>query len=303
MADVDLSIAAPAVETPSEPAAVEPVETPEPQELPEDVLGTDSEDPEAPAEGELADDDTEEFEWNGKKVRGPKGLKDGLLMQADYTKKTQTVAEKAKALEAREAEITQQAEATEADLDARAELRSINARLAEYAKLTPADWQHHLQTDPMAVQQARLEIDALKDQKAELEGKVSKAAAERTEKAQQDLAKRVQETITFAQKEILGWKPELTDTLVKFALDEGIPEQVLQSNWGPTLYKLLHRAHIGHLALTKQPTAAAKPAPAPVAPLTKVTAGNSTPVSKSLTALADADMEAYVAARNAGRKR
>lgn len=306
MADEDLS-------TPvaSEPASAPTIDntdvelsTEEPRELPADV--GDEPAPETPDDSGDGDDLTEEleeFEWNGKTIKGPKGLKDGVLMQADYTKKTQTVAEKAKELDAREAAISQQAEATEAELDARATLKGVTSRLAEYAKLTAADWQHHMQTDPLGTQQARMEFDDLKAQKAELEGVVNMAGTERTEKAQQDLAKRVQETIAVAQKEIPNWKPELTDTLVKYALDKGVPEDAIKANWSPVFYKLLYEANIGAQTIAKQ--AAPKPAPKPaITPLATVKAATSPATSKSLADLANGDdMEAYAARRAAQSRR
>ncbi|HEU4549615.1 MAG TPA: hypothetical protein VFS01_07955, partial [Rhizomicrobium sp.] len=77
-------------------------------------------------------------------------------------------------------------------------------------------------------------------------------------------------------------------------------------NWSPQLLKLLHRARVGTLAMQKQATAAPKPAnqQPTLAPLEKV-AGKSTPAaSKSLRDIAGSgDMEAYVAARKAGKVR
>src|SRR5215204_4003947 len=55
------------------------------------------------------DEEFEEVERAGKKYRIPAALKGELMMQSDYTKKTQEVSETRKALEAREAEIAQQA--------------------------------------------------------------------------------------------------------------------------------------------------------------------------------------------------
>lgn len=311
MADEDLAIAQPAVETPSE--QTEPVETTNTPELPKDILevgeedseqsGTDSDDGGAPTEPEMATiigDD-------GLEYQVPKSLEGMFLKNKDYTTKTQTVAEKAKELEIREQQITQQAEATEAELDARATLKGVTSRLAEYAKLTAADWQHHMQTDPLTTQQARMEYEDLKAQKAELEGVVNTASNQRTEKAQQDLAKRVQETLEAAPAVIPGLTAEtrgpMIDKLVAFATSEGIPEQVLKANWSPVLLGLLHKAHIGQQAIAKQ--AAPKPTPKPlVTPLVTVKTGSSPTAAKSLTDLADAgDMEAYAAARKGGKTR
>ena len=92
---------APAIETEME--ADEPVNLDETGDEPE------VEDNAENAETEESDeDDLEEFEWNGRKVKGPKGLKEGLMMQADYTRKTQEVANTRKELEARAQRLEQQ---------------------------------------------------------------------------------------------------------------------------------------------------------------------------------------------------
>src|SRR5690554_2065332 len=211
MADEQESIAPlPELDTPAIEASAE-VETDDIPETPQDILEPGEEegaaDTDEGGEAEAAEPEFVTLERNGKQYQVPKELEGEFLMQGDYTKKTQTVAEKAKELEAREQQLSQQAEATEAELDARATLKGVTARLAEYAKLTAADWQHHMQADPLGTQQARMEYDDLKAQKAELEGVVSNADTQRTEKAQQDLAKRVQETLEAAPTVIPGLTP------------------------------------------------------------------------------------------------
>jgi hypothetical protein len=46
--------------------------------------------------------ETEEIDFNGEKHRIPKALKGAFLMQADYTRKTQEIAERGRSLEDRE---------------------------------------------------------------------------------------------------------------------------------------------------------------------------------------------------------
>lgn len=305
MAD-EQQLSAPAeLEPPAIEQEAESVEAPE-TILPPGVAGQDVEE-EGSGETEVPELEYITVERNGKVFSVPKELEGEFLMQSDYTKKTQSVAERLKALDDREASITKQAEASEAELDARATLRSVAAELAEYQKLSPADWQAHMQTDPLGTQQHRLRYDALRDQKAELEGTISKAQAERTDKAQQGFAKRIQETLDAALTIIPGITTETRapaiDRLVNFAQSEGIPEQALKDNWSPALLKLLHQAHIGSLAIAKQ--SAPKPAPTPAAtPLQTVRSATSPQPSRSLADLAKGDdMEAYAAARKAGRTR
>jgi hypothetical protein len=298
----------PELETPTiaeaalEPEVSTPTEPDTQEDGPKDVGVEDNENLEPVAEIEYVT-----LERNGKSYQVPKELEGEFLMQGDYTKKTQTVAERAKALDEREQQLAKQAEVSEAELDARATLRGVAAELAEYQKLTPADWQAHMQNDPLGTSQHRMRYEALRDQKAELEGTIRTAETQRTEKSQQDFAKRVQETLEAASTIIPGITAETRgpaiDKLVNFANSEGIPEQVLKDNWSPMLLKLLHKASIGAQAIAKQ--SAPKPVlKQPIAPLATVKSGSSPEVSKSLADLADSnDMSAYIAARKAGKTR
>lgn len=243
------------------------------------------------------------LERNGKQYQVPKELEGEFLMQGDYTKKTQATAETAKALAEREAALNQQAETSEAELDARATLKSVNAELAEYAKLTQADWDAHENLDPLGTRKHERRMQYLKDQKAELEGTVTKAQAERTERTQQETAKRFQETEEFAKKNIKGWDDKLGEELLKFAVEAGVPGQFLTANMSPQLISILHKARIGDMAIKQQsaPKPTAKPA---IEPLTIVKAASSPSASRSLADLANSDdMDAYAAARKAGRTR
>lgn len=298
MADEQETIAlAPELETPAieTPEAEAPeVEKPETVELPQ------PEEVEEPQETEAPEIEYVSVERNGKTYQVPKELEGEFMMQADYTRKRQADAEKAKATEA---ELASKMAATEAELDARADLRAVNKALEEYAKLTPEDWAAHVRTNPQATQEAQLRWQMLKDQKAELEDKLSKAQSERAEQSQQSLAKRIQETLEYGKTNSTGWKPDAIPALVEFAESMGIPEDAIKANWSPTFADLLHLAKTGKQLLSKPAPTPKAPTPAP-APLERVT-GKSTPAAaKSLKDIASGDdMEAYAKARQAGRVR
>lgn len=295
MADEELAIApteqvvVPAVE----PAAIE---TEPKKDEPEIILepGEVDEEAEAAAAAAALEEELEDVDWNGKTFKAPKGVKDGILMQSDYTKKTQAVSEQAKALEARRAEIDQQAAATEEELRDRAVLLGVSAQLDQYKDV---DWVTLARTDPVGYGEHRARYDQLKQAADETAANLKTKQAERTQKAARDLATRVEETLKFAREKIPGFKPEVIETLVKFAQSEGVPEEAIKSNWSPTFLNLLHKAHIGNLTLQKQ---SSLPKPAPAVPLTPLATvgGKSSPAAR--TDLASADMEAYVAARKAG---
>jgi len=282
MADEELAPeVVPAVETPSETPP-----GPETEEL----------DTELDGEHEAEPEDEEYEAEDGQKYRVPKPLVPALMRNKDYTQKTQAIAADRKALEAQQALIEERSKATDEELDARADLRTVNKELQRLESYDFAAWQQHRQTDPMGADEVWNYLQHLKGQKAELDGKLSNAEKSRTDKAQQELAKRVQDTAGWAQTNIPNWKPELTNTLVKFALDSGVPESTLQQNWSPPLYKLLHEAHIGRQLIQKQSAPKPKAAEPPPEPLKTVKAKSAPQVTKLSD---DLSVDDWVKIRNA----
>jgi hypothetical protein len=245
MADDEDAIA-PALETASE--GQEQIET-------ELETGDDQQ----PEDGEPLGEDEDELDFGFEKYRVPKKLKEAVeALRSDATNKHQTAAARQRALDERETALTQQAEATEAELDAKAGLRTINREIERLKDYDFAAYQQHYRQDPMPAGELWAYKQDLMAQKAELEGTLGKAATERTEKAQQDFAKRVQQTLAEAPKIIPGFKPEAIGKIAEFLeRDIGLDEQTIKNNWSPKLLKLAHLANLG-LELSKK--AAAKPA-------------------------------------------
>lgn len=232
--------------------------------------------PNEPAEGEEGEeqpspeDDLEEFDWNGQKIKGPKGLKDGVLMQADYTRKTQEVAAKARELEDRAKHIDQQSKASDDEMNARAAIISIDSDLKSYENV---DWDKWEAEDLFAAQAGFRKFQQLKEARGQVAGFLGEKQKARTEQTQQDTAKRLQETRRFAETQIKGWSPELDSKITDFATKElGFDWDTLKSTYTPAVYRTLYLAHIGHAALQKQ-SIAPKPTGQPAAvPLIKITA-------------------------------
>lgn len=241
----------------------------------QEVAEQPQDDPNEPLEGEEGDepapeDDEEEFDWNGKKVKGPKGLKDGVLMQADYTRKTQEVAAKARELEDRAKQIDQQFKASDEEMNARAALISIDSDIKSYENV---DWDAWEAQDLFAAQagfRKFQQLQAARGQVANLLGERQKA---RTEQATSETNKRLQETRQFAETQIKGWTPELDSKITEFATKElGFDWNTLKGAYTPAVYRALYLAHIGHAALQKQATPPKQTAQTPAQPLTKITA-------------------------------
>ena len=251
-----------------------------------------AEEPEQEAAPE-PDDDSEEFEWNGKQIRAPKGLKDSVLMHADYTRKTQTLAEERKALEAAKEAAAQQVKAGEDEIRLRGELFSLKGHLDQYKNI---DWERWEAEDPIAAQTGWRRFQTLKDQAGQKIGELKQRETERTRAEQQSFAKRREETRQYAQTKIPGWSPEVDNKITEFAVrelaaDEGVLRTVATS---PQMYRALHLAWLGHQTMQKANAPAPKPTTPAPAPLTVVAAKANPPARKNP---ADMSMDEYVAWR------
>lgn len=288
MADEQETIAAPELETP----AIEVEQDPTVNDNAVDVEAATSE---AEAVVEAADEGIEpqveyiELERNGKKYQVPKELEGEFLMHGDYTKKTQATSAREKELDVREERINQQAQFTEEELHERATLVNVTSQLQQYQNV---DWDALENEDPMAAQRHWRQFQTLKDQYGQLNHNLSQRQEHRTREAQQETAKRIEETREFAQKEIPGWSPELDVKILEFTQTMGIDKEAIRQAMNPQVYKMMHLAYVGSQALTK--ASAPKPITAlPLKPLTTVAAkgGN---VSKDI---ADMSMDEYAAHR------
>lgn len=259
-------------------------ETVEPTDLEQLAFGANNPEPPEPV-----DEDLEDFEWNGKQVRAPKGMKDGVLMHADYTRKTQEVANARKELEAFQQKLTQQAKATDDELSARAQMFHVDSELKRFENYDWNAYQAHRQQDPLTADEAWAYKAHLASQKQEVGKQISEFGNARSAEAQQDLARRYHETEQFARSK--GWTAETDKQVVEFALSKGATKEGLAQMMSPLVYEMINLARLGQEVLNKP---AAKPAP-PTQPL-KIVAAKANPPARSRPEEID-DMEQYVAAR------
>ena len=94
-----------------------------------------------------AEDEYEELEFEGEKLAIPKNskIKEALMKNADYTRKTSEVAEMRRAAEAKALEVQKEREALQTHFQSRAELFAIDQRLKQYEQV---NFQELYQTDP-----------------------------------------------------------------------------------------------------------------------------------------------------------
>lgn len=258
----------------------------------EEGEGQDDEESSEDSEAELI-----EVEFNGRRYKVHPDLKDGVLMQADYTRKTQANAEKMRALEEREKQIEQRSQFTEQELDARASLRSVEQQIKQYEGV---NWQALENEDPLSAQSHWRQYQQLRDLKGQLSEFLTTTDKKRSEEAQQATVKRLQETREFAEKNIKGWSLDLDNKIAQFAMEEiGLNRDTLVEAYNPQIYKTLYLAYVGQQSLKRQ-ASKPKPVTTQAKPLEKVAAKGGTAAKKSLSEMS---MEEYAAYRNQQERR
>jgi hypothetical protein len=199
----------------------------------------------APLETEGQDEpgpyeDLEEVTHNGETFTIPRALKSALMMQADYTRKTQELAHQRRSWEA---ERAQQAEALHANFAGRARLVGIDDRLEQLETL---DWQTLEAADPQQAQALWAQYHDLAQARGELAAAMEEQGRQEALEAQHDHATRIQDGLEVLAREIDGWSPELAGKLVEFGQAElGFTPEEISQVMDPRLIKLLHRAYDG----------------------------------------------------------
>jgi hypothetical protein len=197
------------------------------------------------------DPETEEIEFEGAKYRVPRALKDGFLMRADHTRKTQELAETKRRLEAETAaEKAKVAEVDEEIVATRAKVFAADERIAQYQKI---DWRAWSEQDPAASQAAFMDYQQLRETRADLAQAAETKASERALEAQRIRAEQAEQGWNELSRDIKGWSPELADKLADFAVKEGLYTSAeVKAITDAKTVKLLHRAYLGTQAAKTQ---------------------------------------------------
>jgi hypothetical protein len=258
-----------------------------PEGVEDEELATETESPEEEAlepaadgdeETDGEDDDAEEeVEYDfggGQKVRFPANATAKEVMEAaqkafkdvegNYTRKSQSVAEQAKAIEA--------------DRTAVEMLRNLNgAALEEYSRglsvkkeleqLQRYDINALWQSKP---DQARRVSDLLSQKQAQFQQIVNRVAQIESEQAQTEVAevtRRSEEGKREVERRIPGFAEKHASELVKYAVSKGIPEGEA-GNWSrnPTVTEMAFKA-MQYDAMQAKAKAATKPRPATATPV------------------------------------
>lgn len=224
---------------------------------PEELDGEQSED----------EDDLEE-DLDGLKVRGKKDaiekLKAERLMQADYTRKTQEVAEARKQAEAERQVFETERQVHMQNLQEVATMRAIEMQLQNFAQV---NWQQLADQDPVQAMKLDHQMRALQSQREQLRASVAQRYEQFTQTQQQEAARQLAEGQKVLQRDIPGWGPELASKLSAFALANGYTEREVAAIRSPAMVRSLYREY--QMAEAKKQATKRTP-PVQAAPITRV---------------------------------
>jgi len=211
---------------------------PSDQELSEEAQEAPLETDEAPPEEDTGPALTE-VEIDGKLYAVPEEIKDGYLRQADYTKKTQEVAQVRRHVEAMLGAATQAVQASSQFADLIGQIKAADSSLQAFHSL---DWNELRASDP--VDYATKQADYVRWQSyreglvrnlADAKGQVDRAMA-------QENAMRVQQGAQFLSTQIPGWGEQKMKEIRAAAQKYGYQDQELDGITDPRAVLVLHKA-------------------------------------------------------------
>lgn len=244
------------------------------QELEVGGVDLDTEDEPEGEEAAPVADETEEVEHEGKKYKIPKPLKGALLMQADYTRKTQEVAAQRKAHEEAVKDFEARQKLYQEVTTENARVVALNDAIAQYEKV---DWATLRASNSKAYDEHWFNYQQTLRQRDNAQKTLDAKIIERTSKANAD----AQTALDKFRNDVIAAVPEIVkpDHLAKlndYAVSLGFTPQELAQVRDPRLIKALNAAYVGSQAkVTQAAVAKAVTAQAakPLATL-KGTAGN-----------------------------
>ncbi|HEY2009519.1 MAG TPA: hypothetical protein VGH23_11050 [Rhizomicrobium sp.] len=227
-----------------------------------------------------------EVQYNGKSYSLPPELRDALLRQADYTRKTQELAGQRRAFEAEREGHRHQAAAMRSHLQDAARIVALNDHLAQ---MDSVDWPALQGQDPARAAQAwqqRIQIKTLRDRAARAWSQKDRDHASHTQRA---TARRAGQVHAHLSRLIADWSPGLDAKLAGYGIANGLSQnEITQAALqNPSFVVLLHKAHQFDEAERKKKTKQTFDASQAARPVTRVGGGGGTAQRRTTDASGD----------------
>jgi hypothetical protein len=198
-----------------------------PDEQAEDAEGEQT----PPAEAELV-----EVEFSGKQYKLPPELKDALMAQSDYTRKTQEVAERQRLVDLQMMQMQHEANFQQSVKQEFDSLANLDYEINRYRNI---DWTT-LDTDTYIRTKAML--DTLKEQKTEIEKKIEAKRGEYGQGLQQLMEQAKQKGNEYLSRVIPKWGAETGKELANYGVQEGYSDVEIGSLTDARMVKTLWKA-------------------------------------------------------------
>lgn len=172
-----------------------------------------------PAEAAVAA--LEDLEWNGIRFTGPPNIKEALLRQQDYTRKTQELAEKRSAVDVMEGLAQQRQAASAFSESVQAEQRELSLIDEYLGQSSRLDWSK-MTTEQML--RTKVEIDSIKERRDALKSTVEQKRTKFNEDMQARIKELKGKAREVAAKRIGDFSEQTEAAVRKYAVSEGFTE-------------------------------------------------------------------------------
>lgn len=214
-----------------EQSAEEAAEVEQPQ-----AEATETTEGQEPAPEVEAQPEEQEVEIDGEKYLVPKKIADKFIHHADYTRKTQDVAEMRRALSAEKEAVGLEKAFSEAVSVERNRIALLDSQIEQYKKL---DW-GALETEQLL--KARAQFDQLKDMRAELEEQVTAKRKDFDEKIKLASQEAIKAGEKYVEQKVKGFGETHKKELFSYGLAEGYTRDELDRLIDPRLVVTLWKA-------------------------------------------------------------
>jgi hypothetical protein len=180
-----------------------------------------------------------ELETDGEVHTLPGSLRGAFMMNADYTRKTQELAELRRALDAEREEFAAGSAAERAMSRDRMRVALIEDQLEAYDGV---DWNAWAAQDREAAEAAWARRTELVEAHEVLSDAAGRSEAQEQLTRARETAEAMARTGQALRREIEGWSPETAAKLVDYAQAFGVTMEELAEAADPRLWTLLHKA-------------------------------------------------------------
>lgn len=187
-----------------------------------------------------------DIEYDGETYKLPPKLKDALLRQADYTKKTMEVAEQRKEIAATKERVDALANLQTEQLGVVFQAEQARARLQQLAQ-TPIGGLSQEEINSL-----RLDYRDTEQQVAQLTQHAANMISQEQQARAQQAAKAREDCIKAASKQVPNFTDQRRTELETLAISMGATPEDIADVTHPVVYKLLHLADIGQKFIDRQ---------------------------------------------------